>query len=174
MVKKNLIVSKKKFNLFSIRYFNQTFCKLLNFISYVSVLVTVLTLVVMTIDRYIYVVNPFKNIKWRKPKTVFLLSLIIWLRKYHIIYSLLIISFLVSCALASPFYFHYGVTIEIHKQCVLLTDENSQKHFRIYTVTLYYFIPLTIILICYTRLLYYVYSKEKKLQPRTVELKIFL
>ncbi|CAF0813553.1 unnamed protein product [Adineta steineri] len=34
-------------------YFNQTFCKLLNFISFVSVLVTVLTLVVMTIDRHV-------------------------------------------------------------------------------------------------------------------------
>lgn len=65
---------------FSHRYFNETFCKLLNFISYVSVLVTVLTLVVMTMDRYIYVVHPFENIKWRKPRTVFLLSLIIWLR----------------------------------------------------------------------------------------------
>ena len=66
------------------RYFNQTFCKLLNFISFVSVLVTVLTLVVMTIDRYIYVARPFENLKWRKPQTVFLLSLIIWLREYRL------------------------------------------------------------------------------------------
>ncbi len=79
------------------------------------------------------------------------------------------ISFLVSCALASPFYFHYGIINEFQKQCVLLTDEYVQRQFRIYTVTLYYFIPLIIILICYTRLLYYVYSKEKKLQRRTVE-----
>ncbi|CAF3687720.1 unnamed protein product [Adineta steineri] len=131
-------------------YFNQTFCKLLNFISFVSVLVTVLTLVVMTIDRYIYVVNPFENITWRKPRTVFFLSLIIWL---------------LSCALASPFYYHYGV--DEYQGCALLTDENLQKHFRIYTVTLYYFIPLTIILICYTRLLYYVYSKEKNVKPKS-------
>lgn len=132
-------------------YFNQIFCKLLNFISYVSVLVTVQTLVVMTIDRYIYIVHPFENIKWRKPKTVFLLSLIIWL---------------LSCILASPFYYHYGLRSDIHNQCVLLTDDNLQRQFRIYTVTLYYFIPLIIILICYTRLLYYVYSKEKKLIPK--------
>jgi hypothetical protein len=57
---------------------------------------------------------------------------------------------------------------DVYKHCVLLTDENRQKHFRIYTVTLYYFIPLTIILICYTKLLYYVYSKENKLKPKTV------
>jgi hypothetical protein len=67
---------------FFVRFFNQIFCKLLNFISFVSVLVTVLTLVAMTIDRYIYVVRPFQNLKWRKPRTVLLLSIIIWLSKY--------------------------------------------------------------------------------------------
>ncbi|CAM4779325.1 unnamed protein product [Rotaria magnacalcarata] len=116
------------------------------------VLVTVLTLVIMTIDRYIYVVHPFEDIKWRKPRTVFLLSLIIWL---------------LSCAFASPSYFHYGVINDDNlKQCVLLTEEELQKRFRVYTVTLYYFIPLTIILICYAKLLYYVYSKENKLKTR--------
>jgi hypothetical protein len=128
----------------------------------------------MTIDRYIYVVHPFENITWRKPTTVFLLSLFIWLRKFFsILFEDVFFNeniFLVSCALASPFYFHYGIINEFQKQyCVLLTDEYVQRQFRIYTVTLYYFIPLIIILICYTRLLYYVYSKEKKLQRRTVE-----
>ena len=69
---------------FPLRSFDQIFCKLLNFISFVSVLVTVLTLVAMTIDRYIYVVRPFENLRWRKPRTVFLLSLIIWLSEWKI------------------------------------------------------------------------------------------
>ena len=43
-----------------------------------------------------------------------------------------------------------------------------QVYFRIYTVTLYYFIPLTIIVISYTKLLYYVYSKENKVKPKSV------
>ncbi|CAF2375804.1 unnamed protein product [Rotaria sp. Silwood2] len=134
--------------------FNQVFCKLLNFISFISVLVTVLTLVAMTIDRYIYVVRPFENLKWRKPRTVLLLSVVIWL---------------ISCIFASPFYYHYGVTNvhDNHRQCVLLSDEQLQKYFCIYTITLYYFIPLTIIIISYTKLLYYVYSKENKLHPKT-------
>ena len=134
----------------------------------------------MTIDRYIYVAHPFENIKWRKPKTVFLLSLIIWLREYKILFPFIkgirlsflmtyISDILVSCTLASPFYYHYGLITDVQNQCVLLTDENLQRLFRIYTVTLYYFIPLIIILICYTRLLYYVYSKEKKLQSKTVK-----
>ncbi|CAF0951079.1 unnamed protein product [Rotaria sordida] len=134
--------------------FNQIFCKLLNFISFVSVLVTVLTLVIMTIDRYIYVVRPFENLKWRKPRTVLLLSIIIWL---------------ISCIFASPYYYYYGVinNDDNHRQCALLIDEELQKHFCIYTVTLYYFIPLTIIIISYTKLLYFVYSKENKLHPKT-------
>lgn len=126
----------------------------------------------MTIDRYIYVVHPFENITWRKPRTVFLLSLIIWLRKSSLlrfsIHSMFF--FLVSCILASPFYFHYGIIGDDQKQCVLLTDEHLQQQFRIYTVTLYYFIPLIIILMCYTRLLYYVYSKEKKIQAKMVKI----
>lgn len=77
---------------------------------------------------------------------------------------------LVSCILASPFYFHYGIIGDHQKQCVLLTDEHVQQQFRIYTVTLYYFIPLIIILMCYTRLLYYVYSKEKKIQAKMVKI----
>jgi len=92
---------------------------------------------------------------------------------FHFLFVIYFLIFLVSCALASPFYFHYGITNESYTQCVLLTDENLQKHFRIYTVTLYYFIPLTIILICYTKLLYYVYTKENKLKARMVEFKIF-
>ncbi|CAF0828025.1 unnamed protein product [Rotaria sp. Silwood1] len=134
--------------------FNEIFCKLLNFISFVSVLVTVLTLVAMTLDRYIYVVRPFENLKWRKPKTVLSLSIIIWL---------------ISCIFASPFYYQYGVirNYHYHRQCVLLSDENMQKYLCIYTITLYYFIPLIIILISYTKLLCYVYSKENKLHPKT-------
>lgn len=55
-----------------------------------------------------------------------------------------------------------------HHQCILLSDEHLQKYFRIYTVTLYYFIPLTIIIISYTSLLYFIYSKEQKLKINTV------
>lgn len=89
----------------------------------------------------------------------------------HLLFTHDIICFvLVSCILASPFYYHYGLRTDIHNQCVLLTDDNLQRQFRIYTVTLYYFIPLIIILICYTRLLYYVYSKEKKLIPKNVNI----
>jgi hypothetical protein len=87
---------------------------------------------------------------------------------------MMIMMSLVSCTFASPYYYHYDVTDDIYRHCALLTDDNLQKHFRIYTVTLYYFIPLTIILICYTRLLYYVYSKENKLKPKTVEFGISL
>ncbi|CAF0785939.1 unnamed protein product [Didymodactylos carnosus] len=136
-------------------FFSEILCKLLNFISFVSVLVTVLTLVVMTIDRYIYVVRPFENLTWRRPSTVFGLSFFIWI---------------ISCGFASPFYQHYGIS-EKHDdskwQCVLLSPENLQKKFRIYTVTLYYFIPLTIIIACYGKLLFYVFKKENKLKPKT-------
>ncbi|UJR10499.1 hypothetical protein I4U23_014702 [Adineta vaga] len=134
--------------------FNEIICKLMNFISFVSVLVTVLTLVAMTIDRYIYVVRPFQNLKWRKPKTILLLSIIIWL---------------ISCMFASPFYHSYVLvnTSDNYHECVLRSEDDVQQYFRIYIVTLYYFIPLTIIIICYTLLLYYVYSKENKLKPKT-------
>lgn len=90
-------------------------------------------------------------------------------------YQLLVrLLFLVSCTFASPFYYHYGVSDGDYRQCVLLTDENLQKHFRVYTVTLYYFIPLTIILICYTRLLYYVHQKEKKVKSKSVSSRLLL
>ncbi|CAF1215106.1 unnamed protein product [Didymodactylos carnosus] len=139
-------------------FFSDILCKLLNFISFVSVLVTVLTLVAMTIDRYIYVVRPFEKLTWRKPSNVFGLTFFIWL---------------ISCVFASPFYEHYGIS-EKHddnsKQCVLLSPENLQKKFRIYIVTLYYFIPLTIIIVCYGKLLYFVSKKENKLKPKTVSL----
>jgi hypothetical protein len=82
--------------------------------------------------------------------------------------SYLSVVILVSCTLASPFYYHYGVTNDAYRQCVLLTDENLQQHFRTYTVTLYYFIPLTVILICYTRLLCYIHQKENKVQQKSV------
>ena len=77
---------------------------------------------------------------------------------------------LVSCVFASPFYHHYGIESSPNNppQCVLLSEEHLQKYFRIYTVTLYYFIPLTIIIISYTSLLYFIYSKEQKLKMNTV------
>lgn len=139
---------------------------------------TVLTLVVMTIDRYIYVVRPFGNFKWRKPRTVLLLSIIIWLGTCFFL-ALLSFSFffkfvlLVSCILASPYYHHYGLIIypNNHAQCALLSDEEMQKYFRIYTVTLYYFIPLIIIVLTYTSLLYFIYSKENKLRQNMVKTK---
>ena len=76
----------------------------------------------------------------------------------------------VSCIFASPFYHYYGIQSpsDHNHQCGLLIDEHLQKYFGIYTVTLYYFIPLTIIIISYTSLLYFVYSKEHKVQTNTV------
>ena len=123
----------------------------------------------MTIDRYIYVAHPFENISWRKPKTVFFLSLIIWLRKFSLFSISMKCSVLVSCILATPFYSQYGLgDAGYQKQCVLTTDEHLQLPFRIYTVTLYYFIPLIIIVLCYTRLLSFVYTKENKIKQRPV------
>lgn len=79
--------------------------------------------------------------------------------------------FLVSCILASPYYHHYGLIAypNNHAQCALLSDEEMQKYFRIYTVTLYYFIPLIIIILTYTSLLYFIYSKENKLRQNMVK-----
>ena len=71
---------------------------------------------------------------------------------------------------ASPFYYSYGI-VQVHDnyhECGLRSEDSVQLYFRIYTVTLYYFIPLTIIIISYTRLLYFVYSKENKLKPKSV------
>ena len=80
---------------------------------------------------------------------------------------------LVSCILASPYYHHYGLIIypNNHAQCALLSDEEMQKYFRIYTVTLYYFIPLIIIVLTYTSLLHFIYSKENKLRQNMVKTK---
>lgn len=127
----------------------------------------------MTIDRYIYVVRPFENLKWRKPQTVFLLSFIIWLStsiSSSVCSVIVSLRLLVSCVLASPFLYQYGVIIhhDNQRQCALRTDDHLQVYFRVYTVTLYYFIPLTIIVISYTKLLYYVYSKENKIKPKSV------
>lgn len=60
-----------------------------------------------------------------------------------------------------------------NNQCVLLGDEQLQKYFCIYTITLYYFTPLIIIIVSYAKLLCYVYSKENKIQLHTVNEKFF-
>jgi hypothetical protein len=71
--------------------------------------------------------------------------------------------------LASPFFYHYGVNLyDNQKQCVLRSEDHLQKYFRLYTITLYYIIPLSVIVISYTKLLLFVYSKENKLKPKTV------
>lgn len=97
-------------------------------------------LTVMSIDRYLAVVHPFRSAKWRKPKVVMIFSATVW-----------VVSFLIVL----PVTIYSGLQ-EDFNTCNITWPEPSELLsivFILYTSILGFFAPLVVICLCYLLIL---------------------
>lgn len=129
--------------------FGKVLCKMSTFIQCMSVTVSILSLVLVALERHQLIINPTG---W-KPSVfqAYLGIVVIWL-----IACFLSLPFLVNSVLENVFYKNYSKVLEFLADKVVCTESWPLDHHRIiYTTFLLLFqycIPLAFILVCYVRI----------------------
>ncbi|RUS91764.1 hypothetical protein EGW08_000472, partial [Elysia chlorotica] len=123
--------------------YGEVMCKFQNYIIYVTLLSTCLTLTAMTIDRYFAIVHPIRSLRRRTPRVAAIICLAIWL----------------TClALCSP-YLQVFALVQVESGPMELTvckadwPQGWEKTVIVVVVMLTYVIPLFVIVVSYTLIL---------------------
>ncbi|KAI8789059.1 kiSS-1 receptor-like isoform X2 [Biomphalaria glabrata] len=128
----------------------EAMCKFNQYISYVTLLSTCLTLTAMTIDRYFAIVHPIKSMKSRTPRVAVIICIVIWFA---------------SSVVCSP----YLVIPELRQEngsgivilvCTLVCSKSAQKALTIVVVLVTYVVPLTVIIVSYSLILKYLWRHK--------------
>lgn len=118
--------------------FGKAICRIVMTVDGINQFTSIFCLTVMSIDRYMAVVHPIKSAKWRKPSTAKIVNGAVW------IISLLVIM---------PIMIYTGIQVRHGRSsCTIIWPGNSSAWytaFIIYTFTLGFLVPLTVICLCY-------------------------
>ena len=110
----------------------------------------------MSIDRYLYIVRPKSQLRWRTPRHAFFICVIIWASLYSIdetsntISSLMLLLHLGSFTLIIPYHIISRLLTPGYTACGMNEHENLFICF--FPFCSYYAIPLVVIIVCYTNL----------------------
>ncbi|XP_034564100.1 somatostatin receptor type 2-like [Notolabrus celidotus] len=115
--------------------FGEVLCRIIMTVDSLNQFTSIFSLMVMSIDRYLAVVHPIKSTKWRKPLIAKLISLTVWGVSLLVILPTMIFSGLDKVPV-----------------CGILWPEPQDvyyKAFIFYTFLVGFFLPLTVICLCY-------------------------
>ncbi|XP_078427243.1 somatostatin receptor type 2-like [Cetorhinus maximus] len=118
--------------------FGQAACRVLMTLDGINQFTSIFCLTVMSIDRYLAVVHPIKSSKWRKPRLAKLVNGAVWFISLLVILPIMIYSAV--------------QTRNGRSSCTITWPSQSPSWytaFSIYTFALGFFLPLTIICLCY-------------------------
>ncbi|KAJ8398790.1 hypothetical protein AAFF_G00419870 [Aldrovandia affinis] len=118
--------------------FGPVLCRVVMTVDSLNQFTSIFCLMVMSIDRYMAVVHPIKSTKWRKPRMAKIINLAVWG-----------ISLLVNL----PIVIYSGlITKKESCFCTIVWPEPQEAYytaFMFYTFLLGFFLPLTVICLCY-------------------------
>ncbi|XP_018618687.1 somatostatin receptor type 2-like [Scleropages formosus] len=118
--------------------FGGALCRVVMTVDSLNQFTSIFCLMVMSIDRYLAVVHPIKSTKWRKPRVAKTINLAVWG-----------ISLLVNL----PIVIYSGVIVKNDSCfCTIVWPEPQENYytaFMFYTFFLGFFLPLTVICLCY-------------------------
>ncbi|CAJ1081187.1 somatostatin receptor type 2-like [Xyrichtys novacula] len=114
--------------------FGEVLCRVIMGVDSLNQFTSIFCLMVMSIDRYLAVVHPIKSTKWRKPRIAKLINLTVWGVSLLVILPTMIFSGLNkgSCGIVWP-----------------EPQDVYQKAFIFCTFLVGFFLPLTVICMCY-------------------------
>ncbi|XP_018600904.1 somatostatin receptor type 2-like [Scleropages formosus] len=119
--------------------FGGALCRVVMTVDSLNQFTSIFCLTVMSIDRYLAVVHPIKSTKWRKPRVAKLINLAVWGVSLLVNLPIVIYSGLVT-------------TKENAHFCTIVWPEPQDAYytaFMFYTFLLGFFLPLTVICLCY-------------------------
>ncbi|XP_059165794.1 galanin receptor 2a-like [Physella acuta] len=124
--------------------YGEIMCKFQNYIAYVSLLSTCLTLTAMTIDRYFAIVHPIRSLHSRTPRGAAIICIAIWLA---------------SGAACSPYLMVFGLELKNSQTvCMRTWSLGWEKAMTVMVVLVTYVVPLSVILVSYTFILRFLWQ----------------
>ncbi|XP_048847654.1 somatostatin receptor type 2-like [Brienomyrus brachyistius] len=118
--------------------FGEVICRVVMTVDSLNQFTSIFCLMVMSIDRYLAVVHPIKSTKWRKPRMAKAINLAVWS-----------ISLLVNL----PIVIYSGLIFKKDSCfCTIVWPEPQENYYKVfifYTFFLGFFLPLTVICLCY-------------------------
>ncbi|XP_041714113.1 somatostatin receptor type 2-like [Coregonus clupeaformis] len=119
--------------------FGAVLCRLVMTVDSLNQFTSIFCLTVMSIDRYLAVVHPIKSTKWRKPRVAKIINLTVWG---------------VSLLVNLPIMIFSGLMPNKNQAwvCTIVWPEPQEAYqtaFMFYTFILGFFLPLTVICLCY-------------------------
>ncbi|XP_023654148.1 somatostatin receptor type 2-like [Paramormyrops kingsleyae] len=118
--------------------FGEVICRVVMTVDSLNQFTSIFCLMVMSIDRYLAVVHPIKSTKWRKPRMAKAINLAVWS-----------ISLLVNL----PVVIYSGLIFKKDSCfCTIVWPEPQENYYKVfifYTFFLGFFLPLTVICLCY-------------------------
>ncbi|KAF3704728.1 Somatostatin receptor type 2 [Channa argus] len=115
--------------------FGEVLCRMIMSVDSLNQFTSIFCLMVMSIDRYLAVVHPIKSTKWRKPRVAKLINLTVWGMSLLVILPTMIFSGLDKVPV-----------------CGIMWPEPQDfycRAFIFYTFFIGFFLPLTVICLCY-------------------------
>lgn len=119
--------------------FGAVLCRVVMTVDSLNQFTSIFCLMVMSIDRYLAVVHPIKSTKWRKPRVAKIINLTVWG---------------VSLLVNLPIMIFSGLMPNKNQAwvCTIVWPEPQEAYqtaFMFYTFFLGFFLPLTVICLCY-------------------------
>ncbi|KAM8723563.1 somatostatin receptor type 2-like isoform 1-T2 [Acanthopagrus schlegelii] len=118
--------------------FGPVLCRVVMTVDSLNQFTSIFCLTVMSIDRYLAVVHPIKSTKWRKPRMAKTINIAVWG---------------VSLMVNLPIVIYSGIiTMPDGPYCTIVwpkPEETYYTAFMFYTFILGFFLPLTVICMCY-------------------------
>ncbi|XP_078257459.1 somatostatin receptor type 2-like [Rhinoraja longicauda] len=118
--------------------FGQVPCRILMTVDGINQFTSIFCLTVMSIDRYLAVVHPIKSSRWRKPMVAKMVNVAVWF---------------ISLLVILPIMIYSGVqTTDGRSSCTIALPSQDTfwyTAFAIYTFVLGFFLPFSVICLCY-------------------------
>uniref|UniRef100_H3ABW9 Somatostatin receptor 5 n=2 Tax=Latimeria chalumnae TaxID=7897 RepID=H3ABW9_LATCH len=138
--------------------FGSLMCRLVMTVDGINQFTSIFCLTVMSIDRYLAVVHPVKSSKWRKPPVAKTVNATVWAVSFVVVLPVVIFADVPA-----------GMST-----CNINWPEPAtvwQAAFIIYTATLGFFAPLTVICLCYLLIIIKVKSSGRKVRATSTKRK---
>ncbi|XP_041605577.1 neuropeptide Y receptor type 4-2 [Vulpes lagopus] len=144
--------------------FGEALCKVLAFIQCMSVTVSILSLVLVALERHQLIINPTG---WKPSiSQAYLGIVVIWLTA-----CLLSLPFLVNSVLENVFHRNHSKAVEFLADKLVCTESWPRHHYRIVYTTLLllfqYCMPLAFILVCYARVYRHLRKRKRVFRKGT-------
>ncbi|XP_055069575.2 somatostatin receptor type 5 [Misgurnus anguillicaudatus] len=135
--------------------FGSFMCRLVMTVDAINQFTSIFCLTVMSIDRYLAVVHPLRSCRWRQPRVAKVVNATVWA-----------VSFVVVLPVVA-----FADVLKDDGNCSIVWPEPAEvwkATFIIYTATVGFFGPLTVICLCYLLIVVKVRSSGRKVRATSI------